>query len=41
MSNDPRHCLTDIPFSLALRTCTIIKNGNVKEKRFKQLKKHY
>ena len=38
-SNHPRHCLTNIPFSLARRICTIVENENVKEKRFKELKK--
>ena len=37
-SNHPRHCLTNIPFSLARRICTIVGNENVKEKRFKELK---
>ena len=39
-SNHPRHCLTDIPFSLAARVCTIVENKNVKEKRFKELEKN-
>ena len=38
-SNHPLHCLTNIPFSLARRICTIVENKNVKEKRFKELKK--
>ena len=38
-SNHPRHCLTDIPFSLARTKYTTVKNENVKEKRFKELKK--
>ena len=38
-SNHPRHCLTNIPFSLARRICTIVENENIKEKRFKELKK--
>ena len=38
-SNHPRHCLTNISFSLARITCTIAENENVKEKRFKELKK--
>ena len=38
-SNHPRHCLTNILFSLARRICTIVENENVKEKRFKELKK--
>ena len=38
-SNHPRHCLTNIPFSLARRICTTVENENVKEKRFKELKK--
>ena len=38
-SNHPRHCLTNIPFSLARRICTIVENENVKEKRFKELKR--
>ena len=37
-SNHRRHCLTNIPFSLARRICTIAENENVKEKRFKKLK---
>ena len=39
MSNHPRHCLTNIPFSLPRRICTIAENGSVKEKRFKELKR--
>ena len=38
-SNHPRDCLTNIPFSFARRICTIVENENVKEKRFKELKK--
>ena len=38
-SNHPRHCLTNIPFSLPRRICTIAENGSVKEKRFKELKR--
>ena len=38
-SNHPPHCLINIPFSLARRICTIVENENVKEKRFKELKK--
>ena len=38
-SNHTRHCLTNMPFSLARRICTIVENENVKEKRFKGLKK--
>ena len=38
-SNHSRHCLTNIPFSLARKICTIAENGNVKERRFKELKK--
>ena len=38
-SNHPRHCLINTPFSLAIRICTIVENENVKEKRFKELKK--
>ena len=38
-SNHPWHCLTYLPFSLARRICTIVENENVKEKRFKELKK--
>ena len=37
-SNHPRHCLTNIPFSLARRICTIVEKENVKKKRFKELK---
>ena len=39
MSNHPRHCLMNIPFSLASRICTIVGNENVKEKRFSELKR--
>ena len=39
MSNHPKHCLTNIPFSLARRICTIVGNEHVKEKRFKELKR--
>ena len=38
-SNHLRHCLTNTPFSLARRICTIVENENVKEKRFKELKR--
>ena len=38
-SNHPRHCLTNIPFSLARWICTIAENENVKEKSFKELEK--
>ena len=38
-SNHPRYCLTNIPFSVARRICTIVENQNVKEKRFKELKR--
>ena len=34
-SSHPQHCLTNIPFSLETRICTIVENENVKEKRFK------
>ena len=34
-SNLPRHCLTDMPFSLARGKRTVFQNENVKEKRFK------
>ena len=37
-SNNPQHCLTNIPFPLASRICTIVETENVKEKRFKELK---
>ena len=40
-SNHPRHCLTNIPFSLAKRICTSVENENVKRKRFKELKKKF
>ena len=36
-STHPRHCLTNMPLSLARRMCTIIENENVKEKHFKEL----
>ena len=38
-SNYPQHSLTNISFSLARRTCTIVKNENVKEKHSKELKR--
>ena len=38
-SNHPRHCLTNIPFSLGRRICTIVENKNVKEKLFKEVEK--
>ena len=38
-SNYPRHCLTNILFSLARRICTIVENESVKEKRIKEIKK--
>ena len=38
-SDLPRHSLTNIPFSLARRICTIVENENVKEKCIKELKK--
>ena len=34
-SSHPRHCLTNIPFYLARRICTIVENENIKEKRLK------
>ena len=37
-SNHPRHFLTNIPFSLTRRICTIVENEKVKGKRFKELK---
>ena len=37
--NNPRHCLTNIPFSLARRMCIIVENQDVKEKCFKELKR--
>ena len=40
MSNLPRHCLTNIPFSLAGRKNTIVQNENVNEKQFKNWKKN-
>ena len=39
ISNHPRHCLTNLPLSLASRMGTIVENENVKAKRFKELKK--
>ena len=36
-SNHPQHSLTNIPFTLARETCTIVEYENVKEKRFKEL----
>ena len=38
-ANHPRHCLTNIPFSLARRICTVVENENVNEKRSKELKR--
>ena len=38
-SNHIQHCLTDIPFSLARRICTIVEDKNIKEKCLKELKK--
>ena len=38
-TNHPWHCFMNIPFSLARRICTIAENENVKEKRFKELKR--
>ena len=38
-SNHPWHCLTNIPFSLARRICTVVENENVNEKRSKELKR--
>ena len=38
-SNDPPHCLTNIPFSFVRTTCAILGNENVKEKGLKELKK--
>ena len=38
-SNHLRHCLTNIPFCIARRICTIVENENVKETGFKVLKK--
>ena len=41
-SNHSQHCLTNcLPFSLARRICTTVENENIKEKRFKELKKKY
>ena len=39
-SNHSRPCLKHILFSLARRICIIVENENVKEKRFKELKKN-
>ena len=39
-SNHPRHCLTNIRFSLASVICIIVENENVNEKRFKEQKKN-
>ena len=36
-SNNPRQCLTNIPFSHARKMSTIVENENVKEKHFKEL----
>lgn len=37
-SNHPRHCLTNIPFSLARRISTIVEKENIKNQRFTELK---
>ena len=39
-SNHPRHCLTNITFSIARKICTIAENQKVNEKHFKELKKN-
>ena len=39
-SKQTQDCLANIPFSIARRICTIVENENVKEKGFKELKKH-
>ena len=39
-SNLPRRCLANILFSLARRMCKFVENENLKEKRFKGLKKN-
>ena len=41
MSNHARDCEANIPFSLARRICTIVKNENIKEKRFIELKEKH
>ena len=38
-STNPRHCLTNIPFSLGKRICTTVENENVTEKRLKKTEK--
>ena len=45
-SNHPKHCLKNIPFSLARRICTIVENEKIKMKRMQELqinleKQHY
>ena len=40
LSNHPWLCLINIPFPLARRKCTIVENGNGKEKCFKELKEN-
>ena len=37
--NHPRHCLINIPLSLARRIYIIVDNEHVREKRFKELRK--
>ena len=37
-SNQPQHCLTNIPFSLEKTICTIVENETIKEKCLKKLK---
>ena len=39
-SNHPRHCSTNIRFSLASVICIIVENENVNEKRFSEQKKN-
>ena len=38
-SNHPRHCLKNIPFSLARRICMIAEKDSLKEIKMKELKK--
>ena len=38
--NHPRHCLIIIPFSLARKVCINDENKNLKEERFKEIKKN-
>ena len=36
----PKHCLKDIPFAMARRTCTIVENISLKNKHLTELKEN-